>query len=95
MGEEACSTEWHCGVWCTSMVQTNSLKPQKNLLDKINNNVRKRKESETGRSQFFDVTHEHTRNEYLDPLTPLEVINRGQIDRLWQIIHNVGSGMPT
>jgi len=34
-------------------------------------------------------------NDYLDPLTPLEVINRGQLDRLWQIIHHVGSGMPT
>lgn len=34
-------------------------------------------------------------NDYLDPLTPMEVLNRGQIDRLWQIIHNVGSGMPT
>ncbi len=34
-------------------------------------------------------------NEYLAPLTPLEVIDRGEIDRLWHIIHNVGSGMPT
>jgi hypothetical protein len=34
-------------------------------------------------------------NDYLDPLTPLEVLNRGQIDRLWHIIHNVGSGMPS
>ncbi len=34
-------------------------------------------------------------NDYLEPLTPLEVINRGQIDRLWHIIHNVGTGMPT
>lgn len=34
-------------------------------------------------------------NDYLDPLTPLEVLARGQIDLLWQIIHNVGSGMPT
>ncbi|HEY4328269.1 MAG TPA: hypothetical protein VGN88_00935 [Phycisphaerae bacterium] len=34
-------------------------------------------------------------NDYLDPLTPLEVLNRGQIDRLWHIIHNAGTGMPT
>ncbi len=34
-------------------------------------------------------------NDYLDPLTPLEVINRGQLDRLWHIIHNVATGMPT
>ena len=34
-------------------------------------------------------------NEYLAPLTPLEVLARGEIDRLWHIIHNVGSGMPT
>ena len=34
-------------------------------------------------------------NDYLDPLTPLEVINRGQLDRLWQIIHHVGAGLPT
>jgi hypothetical protein len=33
-------------------------------------------------------------NDYLDPLTPLEVIARGQIDRLWHIIHNVATGMP-
>ena len=34
-------------------------------------------------------------NDYLDPLTPLEVLSRGEIDRLWHIIHNVATGMPT
>jgi hypothetical protein len=34
-------------------------------------------------------------NEYLQPLTPLEVLARGETDRLWHIIHNVSSGMPT
>jgi hypothetical protein len=34
-------------------------------------------------------------NDYLNPLTPLEVIARGHIDRLWHIIHAVATGMPT
>jgi DNA-binding transcriptional regulator YiaG len=34
-------------------------------------------------------------NEAFGGLKPLEVIERGQIDRLWRMIYEVESGMPT
>lgn len=35
-----------------------------------------------------------TPNEALDGLKPLEVIERGEIDRLWEIAYRLRSGMP-
>ena len=37
----------------------------------------------------------HTPNEAFDGLKPLEVIERGQIDRIWRMIFYLESGMPT
>ncbi len=34
-------------------------------------------------------------NELLDGLKPVEAIERGEIDRVWAIIYDVKSGMPT
>ena len=37
----------------------------------------------------------HTPNEAFDGLKPWEVIERGQIDRIWRMISYLESGMPT
>jgi hypothetical protein len=37
----------------------------------------------------------HNPNEAFDGLKPLEVIARGQIDRIWRMIFYLESGMPT
>ncbi len=37
----------------------------------------------------------HTPNEAFDGLKPLEVIERGHIDRIWRMIFYLESGMPT
>ena len=34
----------------------------------------------------------HQRNEAFDPLTPLQVIELGEIDRLWAMVHDLASG---
>ncbi|HUG89585.1 MAG TPA: antitoxin Xre/MbcA/ParS toxin-binding domain-containing protein [Planctomycetaceae bacterium] len=33
-------------------------------------------------------------NEAFGGLTPLEVIERGEIDRVWRMVYELGSGMP-
>ncbi len=37
----------------------------------------------------------HQRNRAFDNLTPLQVIELGEIDRLWAMVHDLGSGQPT
>lgn len=37
----------------------------------------------------------HRRNEAFDGLMPLQVIELGRIDRLWAMVHDLGSGQPT
>jgi DNA-binding transcriptional regulator YiaG len=36
----------------------------------------------------------HRRNAAFDHLTPLQVIELGEIDRLWAMVHDMGSGQP-
>jgi DNA-binding transcriptional regulator YiaG len=36
----------------------------------------------------------HQRNPAFDQLTPLQVIELGEIDRLWAMVHDLGSGQP-
>jgi DNA-binding transcriptional regulator YiaG len=36
----------------------------------------------------------HQRNPAFDQLTPLQVIELGEIDRLWAMVHDMGSGQP-
>src|SRR5580700_8710177 len=36
----------------------------------------------------------HQRNPAFDQLTPLQVIEFGEIDRLWLMLHDIGSGQP-
>ncbi len=36
-----------------------------------------------------------TPNEVLDGLKPLEAIERGEVDRIWQIVYALRSGEPT
>lgn len=36
----------------------------------------------------------HRRNEAFDRLTPLQVIEFGEIDRLWRMVHELGAGSP-
>ena len=36
----------------------------------------------------------HQRNPAFDRLTPLQVIELGEIDRLWALVHDLGSGQP-
>ena len=33
-------------------------------------------------------------NDAFGGLKPLEVIERGEVDRLWRMVHEIGSGMP-
>ena len=37
----------------------------------------------------------HRRNEAFDNLTPLQVIEVGEMDRLWAMVHDLASGQPT
>jgi hypothetical protein len=34
-------------------------------------------------------------NEAFDGLKPVEVVERGEIDRIWELLHRIGTGMPT
>lgn len=36
----------------------------------------------------------HQRNPAFDQLTPLQVIELGEIDRLWGMVYDIGSGQP-
>jgi DNA-binding transcriptional regulator YiaG len=36
----------------------------------------------------------HQRNAAFDDMTPLQVIELGEIDRLWSMVHELGSGQP-
>jgi hypothetical protein len=45
--------------------------------------------------QEFIGTWLDTPNPAFDGLKPVEVIERGEIDRIWRMVHEVGSGEPT
>ncbi len=45
--------------------------------------------------QEFIGTWLDTPNPAFDGLKPVEVIERGEIDRVWRMVHEVGSGEPT
>ena len=45
--------------------------------------------------QQFIGTWLDTPNPAFDGLKPVEVIERGEIDRIWRMVHEVGSGEPT
>ncbi|MGV3774104.1 MAG: hypothetical protein ACO1QB_14480 [Verrucomicrobiales bacterium] len=76
-------TEWAHKTWPTAPAQR-QLREVRRLLDALSNVVEKEAIPEWLRKQ--NAAFEH--------MTPLQVIEVGEIDRLWDMIYKVGGGVP-